>query len=268
MIDNQIAALLAFAGRLDSRVRRALADPQQSARTIADWTAALADVPATLPDTGWDASQAVRRYYEQRGGDRSAQFRPVEPHDVLAAWAPHRADLMNRHTDPLPDVDPDDTAAWREELLGARSAVAHGHTPPAQYRAEINPAGQKRLAALMSGVGHGPRRYLPAQVAAQLAEFRPTRAAREAAVAAGLPDAYAHKCTWCGAEPEQPCMTGFRRHGKGRAPKPTPHPCRVDTASRAAGQAEDEHNRLARLMSTPPAPRETRARHTTGGQHP
>ncbi|GGY65509.1 zinc finger domain-containing protein [Streptomyces xanthochromogenes] len=263
MIDNHIAALLAFAGRLDSRVRRALADPQQSARTIADWTAALADVPTTLPDTGWDASQAVRRYYEQRAGDRSAQFRPVEPHDVLAAWAPHRAELMNRHTDPIPEADPDDPHAWRKELLGTRAAVAHGHTPPAQYRAEINAAGQKRLAAMVSGVGRGSRRYMPTEIAEQLAAFRPTRAAREAAVAAGQPDAYAHTCTWCGAAPEEPCRTGYRRNGKGQAQRSTPHPCRTDTAVRA----EDEHDRLAHLMSTLPAPRESRARHTTGGQH-
>lgn len=264
MIDSHIAALLAYAGRLDSRVRRSLADPQQSARTIADWTAALADVPATLPDTGWDASQAVRRYYEQRGADRSAQFRPVEPHDVLAAWAPHRAELMNRHTDPVPSADPDDPAAWREELLGTRAAVATGHTPPAQYRAEIDAAGQKRLAALVSGVGHGPRRYLPTEVAAQLAEYRPTRAAREAAVAAGKPDAYRHKCDWCDAEPDQPCRTGYRRQGKGRGTRSTPHPCRIEAAL-AAERDEDEHDRLARLMSTPPAPREVRARHTAGG---
>lgn len=264
MIDQHIAALLAYASRLDSRVRRSLADPQQSAHTIADWTAALADVPATLPDTGWDASQAVRRYYEQRGGDRSAQFRPVEPHDVLAAWAPHRAELMNRHTDPVPAADPDDPTAWREELLGTRAAVATGHTPPAQYRAEINPAGQKRLAALAAEVGRGPRRYMPAEVAAQLAEHRPARAAREAAVDAGQPDAYAHKCSWCGAEPDQPCRTGYRRRGKGRNTRSTPHPCRIETAL-AAEQDESEHDRLARLMATPPAPREVRARHTAGG---
>ncbi|WKK26549.1 hypothetical protein QZH56_13710 [Streptomyces olivoreticuli] len=266
MIDNHIAALLAYAGRLDSRVRRALADPQQSARTIADWSAALADVPAALPDTGWDASHAVRRYYEQRDGDRSAQFRAVEPHDVLAAWAPHRGELMNRHTDPLPKADPDDPQAWREELLGVRSAVAHGHRPPVQYRAEIDAGGQQRLAALMSGVGNGPRRYMPADVAAQLAEFRPMRAAREAAVAAGQPDAYSYTCEWCGAAVDEPCRTGYRLHDKGRGHRATPHPSRIDTARHAAEQSEDEHNRLSRLMSTPPTPRTTRARHTAGGR--
>lgn len=262
MTDEQLTALLAYAGRLDSRVHRSLADPQQAARTIGEWTAVLVDVPATLPDTGWDAARAVRAYYERHGGDRSAQFRAVEPHDLLAAWSPHRAELMNRHTDPLPEADPDNPAAWREELLGSRTDVAHGRRPPAQYRAEINTGGQKRLAAIMSGVGHGPRRYMPEHAARALADYRPRRAAREAAAEAGQPDAYAHKCSWCGAAVDEPCRTGYRRRGKGRAHRATPHPCRTEAATRAA---EAEHDHLDHLMRQPPAPRETRARHTSGG---
>ncbi|MFD9879972.1 hypothetical protein ACFWZT_00720 [Streptomyces alboflavus] len=268
MIDNHIAALLAFAGRLDSRVRRALADPQRSARTIADWTTALADVPATLVDTGWDASHAVRRYYEQHGGDRSAQFRPVEPHDVLAAWAPHRAELMTRHTDPVPAADPDDPAAWRAELLGTRAAVATGHTPPAEYRAEINTGGQKRLSTLMSGVGTGPRRYLPEHVARDLAPFRPGQARREALVAEGLPDPLGAKCPHCRAETGRPCRSGYRRHRD----LDGVHPSRIEAVVTQVGdqdeQAEAEQVRLARLMCQPPAPRERRARHTSGGARP
>ncbi|MFE2033059.1 hypothetical protein ACFXBB_07305 [Streptomyces scopuliridis] len=270
MIDEHIAALLAYAGRLDSRVRRALADPQQSARTIADWTTALAEVPAALPDTGWDASQAVRRYYEQRAGDRSAQFRAVEPHDVLAAWAPHRGELMNRHTDPVPAADPDDPQAWREELLGARAAVAHGHTPPAQYHAEINSAGQKRLAALMSGVGNGRRRYMPEHVARDLAPYRPARAHREAIVAEGIPDPLGVRCPHCHAQPDQPCQSGYRRNGKGRRALSGVHPSRIEALIAQLDPTDEEQDeaeqvRLARLMCQPPAPRETRARHTSGG---
>ncbi|TGB14404.1 hypothetical protein [Streptomyces sp. MZ04] len=270
MIDEHIAALLAYAGRLDSRVRRALADPQQSARAITDWTTALAEVPATLPETSWDASHAVRRYYEQRGGDRSAQFRAVEPHDVLAAWAPHRAELMNRHTDPLPDADPDDPQAWREELLDARAAVAHGYTSPAQYRAEINHAGQKRLAALIAGVGDGPRRYMPEHVARDLAAYRPARAHREALVADGLPDPLGIRCPHCHAQPNQPCQSGYRRYGKGRRALTGVHPSRIQAliaqlAPTTDEEGEAEQVRLARLMCQPPAPREIRARHTSGG---
>ncbi|QKW51699.1 hypothetical protein [Streptomyces buecherae] len=269
MIADHIAALLAYAGRLDSRVRRALADPQQSARTIAEWTTALADVPATLPTTGWDASQAVRHYYEQRAGDRSAQFRAVEPHDVLAAWAPHRGELMNRHTDPLPAADPDNPKAWREELLGTRAAVAHGQAAPAQYRAEVTTAGQNRLAALLPGLG---RRYMPEHVARDLAAYRPARAHREALAAEGIPDPMSVRCPHCHARPDQPCQSGYRRADKGRRALAGVHPSRVEALVAQLGptdgeQAEAERARLARLMCQPPAPRETRARHTTGGNH-
>ncbi|MFE1731689.1 hypothetical protein ACFW6X_16230 [Streptomyces bacillaris] len=269
MNEQQIAALLAFAGTLDSRVRRALADPQQSARTISEWTAAVADVPATMSDVGWDAARATRRYYEQRGGDRSAQFRPIEPHDLLAAWGPYRTELMNRHTDPVPNVDPDNVAAWRAELLGTRAAVATGHTAPAQYRAEIDHGGQKRLAALMSGVGTGPRRYMPAHVAAELARFRPARAHREQLVAEGIPDPLSVRCPYCLAEVDERCRSSFRNRGKGRRPLSGVHPSRVEALLAEAGdngQAEAEQIRLARIMCQPPAPRrDTRARHTTGG---
>lgn len=271
MTPDQIAALLAFAGTLDSRVRRALADPAQSARTISEWTAALGDVPATLPTTGWDAARATQRYYEQQGGNRSAQFRPVEPHDLLAAWGPHRAEVMNRHTDPVPTADPDNPAAWRQELLGTRAAVARGHAEPAQYRAEIDPAGQKRLAALMSGFGTASRRYMPTRVAKDLALYRPGRAHREALVAEGMPDPLGAKCPHCLAGVEEPCRSGYRRSGKGRGVLSGVHPSRIEAVVAQLGtapdeQAEAEQVRLARLMCQPPAPRrDARARHTSGG---
>ncbi|RLU85870.1 hypothetical protein CTZ27_26240 [Streptomyces griseocarneus] len=232
MIDREITALLAYAAKLDSRVRRTLDTPEQAARTIGDWTSALAHVPATAPDVSWDASHAIRRYYEQRDGDRSATYRAVEPYVVLTAWSTKAGDLLDRHTDPIPAVDPDDPRAYRAELAVTRAAVAAGRIPPAQHQDAINPAGQDRLAALLPGVG---KRYIPADVAGQLAVFRPTRAAREAAVAAGQPDPYAYACTWCGAEPDQSCRTGVRRHDKGRGTRSTPHPCRTDAARRAAG---------------------------------
>lgn len=268
MNEQQIAALLAFAGTLDSRVRRALADPQQSARTISEWTAAVADVPATTPEIGWDAARATRRYYEQQGGNRSSQYRPIEPHDLLAAWGPLRAELMNRHTDPVPNVNPDNVAEWREELLGARTAVALGHAAPAQYRAEINPAGQKRLAALMSGVGDGRRRYMPAHVAAELRPFRKARAHREQLVAEGIPDPLGVKCPYCLAAVDEQCRSSFRNRGKGRRPLSGVHPSRVDALIAELGdeQADAEQARLARIMCQPPAPRrDARARHTSGG---
>lgn len=269
MNEQQIAALLAFAGTLDSRVRRALADPQQSARTIVEWTAAVADVPATMPDVAWDAARATRRYYEQQGGNRSSQFRPIEPHDLLAAWGPHRAELMNRHTDPVPSADPDDPAAWRAELLGTRAAVATGHAAPAHYRAEIDHGGQKRLAALMAGVGKGPRRYMPAHVAAEMRPFRKARAHREQLVAEGVPDPLSVACPYCLAAVDEQCRSSFRNRGKGRRPLSGVHPSRVEAVIAELGggeAADDEQVRFTRIMCQPPAPRrDARARHTSGG---
>ncbi|MFD9813732.1 hypothetical protein [Streptomyces sp. NPDC059080] len=69
------------------------------------------------------------------------------------------------------------------------------------------------------------------------------------------------------SEPRELLRTGYRRYEKGRGRRAAPRPCHIDAAARAAEQAADEQQRLARLMSTPPVPRETRARHTTGGQH-
>ncbi|MGW1762775.1 zinc finger domain-containing protein [Streptomyces sp. NPDC002073] len=269
MTPEQIAALLHFAAKQDSRVRRSLADPQQTARTIAEWSDVLADVPATLPESGWDAARATRRYYEQQGGNKSSQFRAIEPHDLLAAWGPYRAELMNRHTDPVPAADPDDPEAWRKELLGTRAAVARGNASPAQYRAEINHAGQRRLAALISGVGAGPRRYMPAHVATELAQFRPSRAHREQLVAEGLPDPLCVRCPYCLAPVDQPCQSSFRTRGKGRRPLTGVHPSRVEALLAHQGdeeQADAEQVRIARIMCQPPAPRrDARARHTSGG---
>ncbi|KOX16613.1 hypothetical protein ADL06_33185 [Streptomyces sp. NRRL F-6491] len=264
-----MTALLAYAGRWDSRVRRSLADPQQAARTITEWTAALGYVPATVPATGWDAARAVDHYYERGKGDQSARFRAIEPHDVLAAWAPHRGELMQRHTDPLPATDPDDAEAWREELLRTRAAVALGQAPPSEYRAQIDPAGQKRLASLLSGVGEGPRRYMPDHVARQLAPHRPSRAHRQALVDEGVPDPYSVPCPHCHAAADHPCQSGFRRHGKGRRNLGTVHDSRIQALIArldvSEEQADAERRRLAALMCQPPTPREARARHTTGG---
>ncbi|MFF0744194.1 hypothetical protein ACFYVL_27730 [Streptomyces sp. NPDC004111] len=247
MTEDELTALLAFARTRDSRVRRALADPQQSARTIAEWTDALADVPAMLPATGWDASHAVRRYYEQRTGDRSSQFRPVEPHDVLAAWAPHRAELMNRHTDPVPAADPDNPQAWREELLGTRAAVAHGHVPPAQYRAAIDRPGQRRALALVEDVGTMPRPYVPPAVADELAaQGFGTRRKAFPELEVGCP---LHTC---------------RAHPRRRCRRPSGTELREHTHD-LRQRAYSEH--LGHLMTQTPAARPVRARHTTGGQH-
>ncbi|MFI0739323.1 hypothetical protein ACH4PU_14720 [Streptomyces sp. NPDC021100] len=222
---RQIAALLSYAATLDSRVRRIMATDEQAAATIRTWAQALADVPAMAEAAGWDAGRAVRRYYEQANGDRSAQFRPIEPADLLAAWAPHRAELMNRHTDPLPATDPDDVAQWRAELLGTRAAVATGQTAPSTHR-ELTSGIHPAIAARLASIGS----YIPADTRQQLAPYRPMRAAREAAVAAGHPDPLSVPCPcqWCRAPEGEPCRS--RRLGR----RTTPHPTRADLAAAEA----------------------------------
>ncbi|MCL7380895.1 hypothetical protein [Streptomyces sp. 35G-GA-8] len=174
---------------------------------------------------------------------------------------------------PVPAAVPDDPQPWREKLLGTRAAVAHGHTPPAQYRAEINSAGQKRLSVLMSGSGNSPRRYMPEHVARDLGPYQPARAQREAIVAEGIPDPLGARCPHCHAQPDLPCQSGYGRNGKGRRALSGVHPSRIEAliaqlAPTDDEQAEAEQVRLAHLMCQPPAPRETRARRTSWRKPP
>lgn len=231
MHPREIAALLDRVGTVDGRIDRQLADAGSAERAITRWATALADVPATLPDGSWDVGRAIRGYYERRGGDNSAQYRPVEPHDILAAWAPHRAELMQRHTDPLPSADPDNEAAWRAELLGNRTAVATGHAAPSTHReltSGIHPAIEARLASIGS--------YVPSAIRQQLAPYRPTAALREAAVTAGQPDPLSVPCNWCGAETGKPCRSRKvtpRGAATSNTPRRTAHPSRIDLARSA-----------------------------------
>ncbi|MFI9720750.1 hypothetical protein ACIHFE_13995 [Streptomyces sp. NPDC052396] len=229
-MDRQhVAALLNYAATVDSRVRRLMATQEQAAATIRSWAEALAHIPAVAEAVDWDASRAARRYYEQANGDRSAQFRPIEPADLLAAWAPFRAELMNRHTDPLPAVDPDDVTAWRAELLGTRYAVAHGQQPPSEHKAltsDPHPDVEARLSEIGS--------CIPPHVRGELASYRPGRVAREAALAAGQPDPLSVRCDWCQAPKGQPCRsrrTGPDGVARSNARRITPHPSRADLAA-------------------------------------
>lgn len=228
---RHVAALLNYAATLDSRIRRIMATDEQAAATIRTWAQALVGIPAVAEAADWDASRAVRRYYEQRGGDRSAQFRPLEPADLLAAWAPHRAELMNRHTDPLPATDPDNVEQWRAELLGNRAAVATGQAAPSTHRqltSDIHPAIEARLRAIGS--------YIPTDARQQLAPYRPVAALREAAVADGQPDPLSVPCDWCLAEKGKPCRSrrmAPRGGATSNAPRKTVHPSRLDLARSA-----------------------------------
>ncbi|GAA3196262.1 MULTISPECIES: hypothetical protein [Streptomyces] len=219
---REIAALLAYIGRLDPRLIRTT--EREAADQLAQWHELLDDVPMATP-YGWDARVAARRHI------RTSPFQ-ILPTDLARPWESYRRDRLARHSDPTPSVDPDDQAAWTAELAGARRAVASGAAPPAQAkaitagRAGIDPKLESRLREIGS--------CIPPAARAALAPYRPTRAAREAAVAQGLPDALGVRCEWCLAQPDEPCRR--RRIGpdggaRGTAPRATPHPCRLDLAA-------------------------------------
>ncbi|GHG02542.1 hypothetical protein GCM10018777_11760 [Streptomyces albogriseolus] len=219
---RETAALLAYIGRLDPRTIRT--DQGEARDQLAQWHELLGDVPMATPH-GWDARVAARQHI------RTSPYQ-ILPADVARPWGSYRRDRLARHTDPTPSVDPDDQAAWTAELVLTRRAVAAGTAQPAQARAitsgrdGIDP----RLEARLREIGS----CIPPAARAALAPYRPARAAREAAVAQGLPDALSVRCEWCLAQPGEPCRR--RRIGpddgvRGTAPRATPHPGRLDLAA-------------------------------------
>lgn len=165
MTPEHVAALLHYVATVDDRMHRMMATEQQVAALIRTWVDALEDVPATVEGVRWDAACAVRRFYEQRDGDRSASFRSVKPSDILAAWSSRRSELMNRHIDPTPAVDPDDVAAYLNELRTTRAAVASGRAAP---------SGQGQLADThrSRGVAWAAGGPIPARIRGELARRR------------------------------------------------------------------------------------------------
>ncbi|MDX2621302.1 hypothetical protein ABZ745_28600 [Streptomyces sp. NPDC013082] len=226
---REIAALLAYIGRLDPRSIRT--DEGEARDQLAQWNELLGDVPIATPH-GWDARVAARQHY------RTSPYQ-IQPADVVRPWESYRRNRLALHSDPTPSADPDDQAAWTAELVGTRRAVAVGIAQPVQARAittgrdGINP----RLRARLREVGS----CIPPSARAALAPYRPARAAREAAVAQGLPDALSVPCEWegCLAQPGEPCRR--RRIGPDGGARGTsqcaPHPSRLDLAAvQQAGQ--------------------------------
>ncbi|WP_432155548.1 zinc finger domain-containing protein [Streptomyces sp. bgisy153] len=227
----EIAALLAYVDRLDPT--RAPQSKAAAGERLEQWATLLAHVPATAqhpdgPERSWDAARVAARHI-------ATSPYPIKPSDVGAPWETYRADVVGRHWDPAPAVDPDDERAYRAALRGTRHAVAVGQLPPAPQhaiegrpspiRAERDAEAARRLAALGD--------YVPKTVRDQLAAYRPHRAERERLAAANLPDALDVACTWCGATTGQPCRA--RRIAPGSnaisyRPKLRPHPCRVEDA--------------------------------------
>jgi hypothetical protein len=155
---------------------------------------------------------------------------------VAREWHAHRRERLARHTDPTPMADPDNPEAWRAELLAARDAVAAGHAAPSAHRGITAGRHRPGLKDQLAAVGS----YIPAAVRAELAPYRPARAAREAAIADGGPDVLAVPCEWCHAAEGEPCR---RRRitldgsARGNAPRATAHPGRIDRALAAQAQA-------------------------------
>ncbi|MGW5673962.1 zinc finger domain-containing protein [Streptomyces sp. NPDC003860] len=213
----QVAALLAYADRLDPD--RAPKTREAAGERLAQWCDLLADVAPTAPHPEgrhWDASQAVRRHI-------ATSPYPIKPSDVGRPWADFRRDILSRHVDPVPAVDPDDHAAYRRQLAATRYAIETG-TAAATPRAALTagPAAEeveRRLAELGS--------YVPRTVAQQLAATRPRRAARERLAAENLPDPLNVACPYehCRADPGTPCRNAHR------AARATPHPSRIDLAT-------------------------------------
>ncbi|MEU9371667.1 hypothetical protein AB0D71_45030 [Streptomyces avermitilis] len=216
---REVAAVLTYVGRLDSRLIRT--DEGETRFQLDMWHELLNDVPMATGQ-GWDVREIVRKRIV------SSPY-PILPADVAREWQAHRRDRLARHTDPTPAADPDNPEAWRAELLAARDAVAAGQAAPSTHRGITAGRHRPTLKDQLAAVGS----YIPPAARAELAPFRPARAAREATIAAGGPDVLGVPCDWCHADKGEPCR---RRRitldgtARGNAPRATAHPCRIDRA--------------------------------------
>ncbi|OXY93433.1 zinc finger domain-containing protein [Streptomyces diastatochromogenes] len=217
---REIAALLAYIGRLDPRTIRT--DQGEARDQLAQWHELLGDVPLATPH-GWDARIAARQHI------RVSPYQ-ILPADIARPWESYRRDRLQRHTDPTPSVDPDDQTAWAAELVGTRRAVATGTAQPMQYRQLAGRRIDPQLEARLREVGS----CIPPEARAALAPYRRARAAREAAIAQGEPDALSVRCEWCQARVGEPCRRrriGLDGVARGNVPRATPHHCRRDLAA-------------------------------------
>ena len=222
---HEVAAVLAYIGRLDPRTVRTVRTGTGDARDqIAQWQDLLGDVPFAT-DHGWDVREAIRSHV------LDSPY-PILPVDVARRRRAHRRDRLDRHADPTPAADPDDPAAWRAELLRSRIAVAVGMAAPATHRQITSGSRPRDVEECLREIGS----CIPPAVRADLARYRPTRAARKATVAEGVPDALGVRRDWCHAPVGSPCRQ--RRASpdgaaRANAVRTTPHPSRVDlTAAR------------------------------------
>ncbi|MER5443469.1 hypothetical protein [Streptomyces sp. NPDC002790] len=225
MIRREVAAVIAFAGRLDPRLIRT--DEAEARSQLDSWHELLGDVPATTAQ-GWDVRDVVRKRIV-------ASPYPILPADVAREWSAHYRDRLGRHTDPTPMADPDDPKAWRAELVATRDAVVTGRIAPTPHRGVTTGEPHPGLKKMLKAVGT----YVPDAVRAELAPFRPARAAREAAIAAGGPDIFSVPCQRCSAPKGEPCRerSGGGVRNRNTKPRIEPHPGRVEDALAAQAQA-------------------------------
>ncbi|MFF0014712.1 hypothetical protein [Streptomyces sp. NPDC005374] len=217
---REVAAVLAYIGRLDPRTARTNAGEARD--QIAQWQELLDDVPFATAH-GWDVREAIRAHV------LDSPY-PILPVDVARRWRAHRRDRLDRHTDPTPGADPDDPAAWRAELLQSRNAVAAGMAAPSTHRQITRGDRPRDVEKRMREIGS----CIPQAVRAELARYRPNRSARESAIDEGVPDALGVRCDWCHARVGSPCRQ--RRASpdgaaRGNAVRATPHPSRVDLSA-------------------------------------
>ncbi|MFD5057406.1 cell surface glycoprotein [Streptomyces sp. NPDC058394] len=228
MIRQHVAALLAYADRLDPT--RAAASAEAALERLDQWCELLSDVPPTAPHPDgrdWNAAQVVRHHI-------ATSPYPIKPSDVSRPWHDFKGDVLRRHVDPVPAVDPDDQAAYTAALLGTRHAIATGERAatfrPAELThgtaAERDAEAQERLAALGT--------YMPRTVKDQFAAYRPRRAQRERLAAANQPDPLDVTCVWCGAETGEQCRDrriNPRTQALAMARRTKSHPSRIDAAT-------------------------------------
>ncbi|URC17963.1 hypothetical protein QEN62_gp41 [Streptomyces phage AxeJC] len=221
---KHVAALLAYADKLDPT--RAPQTEAAAVERFEQWADLLSDVAPTAPHPEgrhWDASQAVRRHI-------ATSPYPIKPSDVSRPWHDFRRDILSRHVDPAPNVDPDDEAAYRAALTTTRYAIETGQAVaqprtalPAGTREERNQADGKRLARLGG--------YIPRNLDDIFDTYRPGAAERRRLAVAGQPDPYTVACPWgaCRAPAGQRCQTAGR-------PRPDFHSVRITAAHTAQEQ--------------------------------
>lgn len=165
---REVAALLAFVARLDPD--RAPTDEQAASERLDQWADLLADVaPTAEHPTGrhWDATQVVRHHI-------ATSPYPIKPSDVSRPWWAFKRDVLDRHTDPTPQADPDDPASYRAELLSTRHAVATGAAPASTYRELTTGGPAPAVADRLARIGEMPR-HLREELAEQGIGVRRTR---------------------------------------------------------------------------------------------